>query len=198
MIGIMQKRDDIYLGCLQDFYARHRVLPSYARIGALVGLSSKSSVAALVMRLKRAGFLVTSPDNRLAPTALFFGRPRADSLLPAGFPSPAGETASDMITIDEYLVEHPSRTVLVEVKGDSMIEAGIHAGDIVVVERGGEAEVGRMVVAIMDGEFTLKFLGRDRNGFFLRPANPAFSILRPEGRLEIFGVVVGMFRRYPS
>jgi repressor LexA len=103
-----------------------------------------------------------------------------------------------MLTIDEYLVEHPSMTVLVEVRGDSMIGAGIHSGDVVIVERCSEAAPGKIVVAIVDGEFTLKFLDRDRGGFFLRPANPAFSLIRPQGQLEIFGVVVGLFRKYTS
>ena len=78
--------DRSYLTSLQDYYARHRALPSYASIGGLLGLRSKSSVAALVARLKLAGFLDSTPDRRLAPTRRFFARPLAESPVRAGMP----------------------------------------------------------------------------------------------------------------
>src|SRR5207248_2652204 len=67
--------DRSYLSSLQDYYARHHALPSYASIGGLLGLRSKSSVAALVARLKLAGFVESTPDRRLAPTGRFCARP---------------------------------------------------------------------------------------------------------------------------
>lgn len=187
--------DSSYLSQLQDFYVRHRVLPSYASIGRLLGLKSKSSVAALVARLKLQGLLETAPDKRLRPSRRFFERPLAESVR-AGFPSPAHDVLSDTLTIDEYLVEHPSQTVLVTVKGDSMIDAGIHPGDIVVVEKRSGAKAGDIVVAIVDNEFTLKYLQREKDRFVLRPANPAYPVIRPKGQLEIFGVVAGLIRKY--
>ncbi|MDP2879502.1 MAG: LexA family transcriptional regulator [Sulfuricella sp.] len=183
------------LGQLQDYYAQHRVLPSYATMAGLLGLKSKSSVAALVARLKLQDFLEVTPDKRLKPGGRFFERQLADSVR-AGFPSPANDARHDMLTIDEYLVERPSQTVLVTVKGDSMIDAGIHPGDIVAVEKKPAANVGDIVVAIVDNEFTLKYLERDKGQFVLRPANPAYPIIRPTGSLEIFGVVVGLVRKY--
>ena len=187
--------DARHLAKLQDFYARHRVLPAYSTMGELLGLRSKSSVAALIERLKRAGFLETAPDRRLKPTARFFQRPRVDSVR-AGLPHAVAEGNPEGLTLDEYLIERPSRTVLITVKGDSMVEAGIREGDIVVVERRSTAEVGDIVVAIVDDEFTLKFLDRDGGGFFLKPANPAYGPIRPAGSLEIYGVVVGLVRKY--
>lgn len=184
-----------YLNKLQDFYADHRVLPSYATMGELLGLRSKSSVAALVARLKLAGFIESAPDKRLKPTARFFERALAESVR-AGIPHPAGDTSHDALTIDEYLIERPSRTVLITVKGDSMIDAGIQEGDIVVVERKQSADIGELVVAIVDNEFTLKTLERDKAGFLLRPANPAYAPIRPKGALEIYGIVVGLVRKY--
>jgi repressor LexA len=71
--------DRSYLELLQDYYAQHRALPSYASIGHLLGLKSKSSVAAMVARLKLAGYLDSTPDKRLAPTGRFFARPLAES-----------------------------------------------------------------------------------------------------------------------
>ena len=187
--------DPDHLHKLQNFYAEHRVLPSYSAMGELLGFRSKSSVAALVARLKLQGFLEIAPGNRLKPASRFFGRPLVE-YVQAGMPSPANQSPSETLTIDEFLVERPSDTVLITVKGDSMIDAGIHSGDIVIVEKKGVANTGDIVVAIVDNEFTLKYLAREKNEFILKPANPAFPIIRPQGTLEIFGIVVGMMRKY--
>ena len=76
-----------------------------------------------------------------------------------------------------------------------MEDAGIHAGDMVVFERTQDYHVGDIVVAIVDDEFTIKYLDRERGGFVLRPANKAYPVIRPKGNLEIFGVMVGLVRR---
>jgi repressor LexA len=81
------------------------------------------------------------------------------------------------------------------VKGESMIDAGIHDGDLIVVEQQPNANVGEIVVAIVDNEFTVKYLDREKGGFVLKPANKAFPVIRPKGRLEIFGVMAGLVRR---
>ena len=187
--------DRSYLSALQDYYARHRALPSYASIGSLLGLRSKSSVAALVARLKLAGFVESTPDRRLAPTRRFFERPLADSPVHAGLPSPIDDAPTDALTLDDYLIERPSQTVLVRVKGDSMHDAGILDGDLVVVEKRTAARRGDIVVAIVDNQFTLKRLDLDRGHFVLRPENKAYPVIRPEGALEIFGVMVGLVRK---
>jgi SOS regulatory protein LexA len=187
--------DGQYLAKLQDYYARQRVLPSYASIGALVGLNSKASVAEMVMRLKAGGFLESSPDRRLKPGKRFFDRPIAESVR-AGHPSPAAEASPETLSIDECLVAHPSRSVLITVKGDSMTDAGIHPGDVVVVEKRVAANVGDIVVAVLDNEFTLKRLDREKGRLVLKPENKAYPVIRPKGDAEIFGVVVGLFRKY--
>jgi repressor LexA len=187
--------DRSYLATLKDYYARHRALPSYASIGSLLGLRSKSSVAALVARLKLAGYLESTPDRRLAPTKRFFARPLAASPVRAGLPDPIEDDEADAVTIDDYLIERPSQTVLVRVKGDSMIDAGIFEGDLVVVEKRPAAQKGDIVVAIVDGQFTLKRLDLEQGRFVLKPENPAYPVIRPEGGLEIFGVMVGLVRK---
>ncbi|MGC1818546.1 MAG: LexA family transcriptional regulator [Casimicrobiaceae bacterium] len=188
--------DRSYLGSLQDYYARHRALPSYASIGQLLGLRSKSSVAALVARMKLAGYLESTPDRRLAPTKRFFARPLATGTVRAGLPDPVDDDAqADTVTLDDYLIERPSQTVLVRVKGDSMIDAGIFDGDLVVVEKRAAAQKGDIVVAIVDNQFTLKRLDLESGSFVLRPENPAYPVIRPEAALEIFGVMVGLVRK---
>ena len=191
----MSNRDDIYLAKLQDYYADHGVLPPYSTIMTLLGLKSKSPVMALVARLKLQGYLESTAEKRLKPGKRFFERPIYDSVR-AGLPSMAGDASYDTLSIDEYLIASPSHTVLVTVKGDSMIDAGIMPGDVVVVEKRGPANVGDMVIAIVDNEFTLKILAKEKGRFILKPANPAYPVIRPEADLEIFGIVVGQFRKY--
>jgi len=190
----MVNKDDIYLGRLQDYYALYRLIPSYADIASLVGLSKQGAVK-FVDRMIFSGYLRKAPGGRVGPANMFFARPHVGQA-PAGFASPATDALGDVITIDEYLVEHPSSTVLVEVRGNSMVEAGIHDGDFLVVERKNNPAMGKIVVAIVDGDFTIKYLRSDGRGPFLEPANPDFPCIFPERSLDIYGEVVGQFRKF--
>ena len=193
----MPKRPDdaAYLARLQDYYARWRSLPAYGPLRAVLGLASRDGVAQVLRRLRDAGLLERSPAGRWTPTARFFARPLAEAAVPAGQPVAAAD-GGEASSIDAYLIRRPSRTVLVPVTGDSMIDAGIHPGDRVVVERDVPARPGDVVVAIIDGELTLKTLAVEDGEAVLRPANPAYPVLRPGERLDIFGVVVGLVRSY--
>ena len=187
--------DAAYLAQLQDYYARWRALPAYGPLQAVLGLASRSAVAKVLHRLRAAGWLDRTPDGRWTPTASFFARPLADTPVPAGLP--VGTTDSgEAHSIDAWLVRQPSRTVLIPVTGDSMMEAGIHPGDRVVVERDAPARPGDVVVALIDNEFTLKTLAMEDGEAVLQPANPAYPVLRPGDRLQVFGVVVGLIRSY--
>ena len=114
----------------------------------------------------------------------------------AGLPSPATDMQPEGLSIDNYLVGKPSRTILITVKGDSMIDAGIHPGDHVVVEKRVAATPGDIVVAIVDNEFTLKRLAREKGRLVLKPENKAYPTIRPKDDAEIYGVVVGLVRKY--
>ena len=189
--------DTEHLATLQNYYAENRVLPSYARLMGLLGFASKSAIKKVLERLEAAGMLQRSEDGDWAPTERFFERAFADLPVAAGMPIAATDSGSDLMTIDRFLIPHPAETVLVRVKGDSMTGAGIHSGDLAVVERCSQAKPGDIVVAVVDDEFTLKTLGRDKNGYHLLPANPDFPVIRPNGKLEIFGILVGLVRKYP-
>jgi repressor LexA len=191
------ERDGDYLDRLRDYYAENRRIPSFQRIAALMGFASKAAASKLIDRLAGAGFVERTPDDDAwVPTARFFERPLAEVAVRAGGPDMIEGTQGELFLIDQYLVRQPSRTVMVPVKGDSMIDAGIHEGDLVVVERAKAAKAGDFVVAIVDNEFTLKELGLEKGRFILKPCNPAYPIIRPQGELEIFGVVTGLVRRY--
>lgn len=190
-------RDTEYLARLQDYYADWKSIPSYTRLCEVFGIASKSWVKAILDRLEKAAFIERTPDGIWVPTRQFFARPLAESSVQAGMPLSVSATQGEYYVIDEMLIEKPSLTTMIPVKGDSMIGAGIHDGDVAVVEKRHLADVGNIVVAIVDGEFTLKELGRERGKYVLLPANPGYPVIRPQGTLEIFGVLVGLIRKYP-
>ena len=186
--------DAQYLHKLQDYYARHQVFPSYLAIAKIVGLNSTSSVSALIARLKAERYL-ESEGRRLRPGARFFERPLMLSKVAAGLPAMAFDAPAEGLAIDAHLISRPSTTCLVTVKGDSMIDAGLLAGDTIIVERDNTANDGDIVVAVVDGAYTVKRLARENRKFVLKPENKAYPVLRPDP-LEIAGVVVGSFRKY--
>ncbi len=190
-------RDNDYLGRLRDYYADARRIPSFQRIAELMGFASKTAAKKLLFRLEAAGFVERTPDDDAwMPGPRFFERPLAEVAVRAGAPDMIEGTQGNLFLIDQYLVRQPSRTVMVPVKGESMIDAGIHEGDLVVVERAKAAKAGDFVIAIVDDEFTLKELGLEKGKFILKPHNPAYPVIRPTGQLEVFGVVTGLVRRY--
>lgn len=161
-----------------------------------MGFASKAASAKLLERFAAAGFVERTPDgDAWIPTARFFERPLVEVAVRAGAPDMIDNVGAEPFLIDHYLVPQPSRTVMVPVKGDSMVDAGIHEGDIVVVERTKAAKAGDYVIAVVDDEFTLKELGAERGKFILKPHNKAYPVIRPKGMLEIYGVVTGLVRR---
>ena len=189
-------KDAEYLAKLQDYYAEWKSIPSYASLCEVFGIASRSWVKAILDRLGKAGFIERTPDGMWIPTSQFFARSFAESSVQAGMPMSVTATQGKYYVIDELLIETPSLTTIIPVKGDSMIDAGIHDGDIAVVEKRQSANVGEIVVAIVDNDFTLKTLDKEGGKFILRPANPAYPVIRPKDTLEIFGVLVGLIRKY--
>jgi DNA polymerase V len=118
----------------------------------------------------------------------------------AGFPSPAEDYADRRLDINDYLVRNPVSTFFFTVRGNSMQDADIDDGDILVVDRSIEPAHGHIVVAFVNGERLVKRLHRQRNTVALLAANPAYPPLelRDGNALEIWGVVVGKFKRIPA
>lgn len=191
-----QNKDAEYLGRLRDYYAANRRIPSFQRIAELMGFASRAASSKLLERLEAAGFVERTPDDDAwIPSARFFERPLVSASIRAGSSESIEGTGAEPFLVDNYLIHHPSRTVMIPVKGDSMIDAGIHDGDVIVVERDREARAGDFVVAIVDDGFTLKELAIERGKFILLPHNKTYPIIRPKGELEIYGVMVGLVRR---
>jgi repressor LexA len=135
-------------------------------------------------------------DEVWVPAESFFERKLSDTPVVAGLPTFVSNVTVDPFMIDQFLVNKPSKTILVPVQGDSMINAGINDGDVVVVEVSSTANTGDIVVAAIDDEFTVKTLGKKRGKVVLLPANDSYPVIQPEGSLKIIGVVVGLIRKY--
>lgn len=124
--------------------------------------------------------------------------PLFGSKVPAGFPSPADDHQDDALDLNEHLVRHPAATFFVRAQGDSMVGAGIHSGDLLVVDRSLEPKSGAVVVAVVNGELTVKRLRVEGGRVWLLPENPAYPPLEVVGDMElvICGVVAHSVRSF--
>lgn len=125
--------------------------------------------------------------------------PLAESKVQAGFPSPAEDFTAKRINLSEILITHPQATFLLRVRGDSMRDAGIFDGDILVVDRSIKPRHGHIVVAVVDGDFTVKHLVLRAGQVKLRAANATYPDIIPrEGQtLEVWGVATSSIKRFP-
>ncbi|MCS4269611.1 MULTISPECIES: translesion error-prone DNA polymerase V autoproteolytic subunit [Raoultella] len=116
--------------------------------------------------------------------------PMFNDLVPCGFPSPAQDYIERRIDLNELMIQHPSATYFVKSSGDSMIDAGIGEGDLLVVDSSRKAEHGSIVIAAIDGEFTVKRL-QLHPFVMLKPENAAYKpiMIGSDDSLEVFGVV---------
>lgn len=123
---------------------------------------------------------------------------RFTSRVAAGFPSPADDHLETPLDLNAHLVAHPAATFVVRVQGDSMAGAGIRDGDLLVVDRAREVRSGAIVVAVVDGELTVKRLRLGRDGVRLEAENPAYRpiLVRESAELVIWGVVAHAIRSY--
>ena len=117
--------------------------------------------------------------------------------IPAGFPSPGDDYLDDKLGLNEYLIKHPSATFFMRVEGDSMVNAGINSGDLLIVDRAMEATNASIVVAILDGEFTVKRFQVKDNRVYLVAENSHYHLIEitSEMRFEIWGVVTYVINR---
>ena len=110
--------------------------------------------------------------------------------------SQRGGRLRDIISLDEYLITRPDSSFLLTVSGDSMIGEGIKAGDLVIVERGREPKSGDVILAEVDGEWTMKYFRRQGKEIVLEAANPQYPPIRPKSELRVGGVISAVIRKY--
>jgi DNA polymerase V len=121
-------------------------------------------------------------------------RPLVGARISAGFPSPADDFLDRKLDLNELLIHHPSATFFVRVAGSSMTGVGIQAGDILVVDRSLEPADNKIIIAILNGELTVKRICRRHAKLFLLPENPAFQPIEvtPDIQFEVWGVVTSV------
>jgi len=170
-------------------------MPSYAEIMELVGFKSKNAVSKLVHKLIDAGILEKDAQGKILP-AMSAGEIPLLGLVEAGIPSTADSQVLDTLSIEEYLVPKKEKTFILEVKGDSMIEAHIDEGDLVIAERSQTAKDGDIVIAEVDDGWTLKYFKTDGKKVWLEPANKNYKPIYPEYDMRIAAIVKGVIRKY--
>ena len=181
---------------IKDFYAARRRLPSYSELQSLLGYKSKGGVSVLTALLIKRGILRRDATGKLLPTPALEGGIKLLGTVQAGFPSPAEEELIDTLSLDEFLIKNPQASYLVKVTGDSMIDAGIMPDDLVVVDRGRQPRHGDIVIAQVDGEWTMKYYEKRGAKVQLRAANKKYPLIEPKAELVIGGVVVANVRKY--
>lgn len=184
-----------YIREIDAFYVRQRRMPSYSELLQVFGLRSKNAVFKRIARLIEAGLLQKDREGRLLPPMI----KKPVSILgsiQAGFPSPAEEELQDIMSLDDYLISNPQATFLLRVEGDSMIDAGVHPGDLVLVQRNLTPRNGDIVIAHVDNEWTLKFFEKRQGKVILRAANEKYPPIAPRQELLIAGIVIANVRKY--
>ena len=123
--------------------------------------------------------------------------PEAVSKISAGFPSPAEDYIDRRLDLNEYLIQHPAATFFVRVTGESMIHAGINSGDLLIVDRALTPKNNSIVLAVLDGEFTVKRLTYRKDKVFLVPENDTYNDIEITGEMqfEVWGVVTNVIHK---
>jgi DNA polymerase V len=161
--------------------------------GARKGAGRKSSYGCETKAIRVPALMIAAIQKYVHHKG--YQLPLYESKVPAGFPSPADDHIEASLDLNEYLIKHPAATFLVRVSGHSMIDAGIHENDMLVVDRSIQPAHGKVVVAAVDGLLTVKRLHKNHDGkFMLIPDNPQFDpiVIDEESNVYIWGVVTNV------
>ena len=170
-------------------------MPTYSEMLKLFGFKSKNAVFNVVDKLIEAGLVAKDHLGRLVPAQSFGEIPKL-GFVTAGFPATVEEELADTVNLDDLLIKNKPLTYMLEVDGDSMIDAHIEPGDMVLVEKTNVAKDMQIVIAEVDGEFTMKYF-RTKNGkSWLEPANRNYKPIYPEHSLNINAVLKAVIRKY--
>lgn len=176
------------------FYNEKGRMPSYSEIAELFGFRSKNAAFKFIEKLIKLNILEKDSKGRLSSKALT-NPIKVLGVVEAGFPSPAEEELVDTLSLDRWLINNPSSTFMLKVTGDSMTEAGILPFDYVLVDRSLTPKNGDIVIAQVDGQWTMKYLNKKGKELILIPANSKYRPIKPKDELNIAGVVVAVIRK---
>jgi repressor LexA len=180
---------------LRIFLREYGRMSSYQEIADIFHFASKNASFYLIKKLIKEGIIDKDQKGKLIPRRLNLPLPYLGAVK-AGLPAPQEGQVADMISLDEYLIDNPDSSFLLKVSGDSMINAGINEGDIVVVEKIKEPKNDDIVAASVDGECTLKYFRKSKDGVVLIAANENYKDIYPKNDFYIYGKVVSLIRKY--
>lgn len=190
---LTQKQKDFFEK-LKSIYGKEP-LPSFENIASEFGFKHKNSVWQYFKKFREMG-LVCSKGEKFFISPEQFGAILFTTPVKAGFPSPAEDYVEKRVSLDEeFKVDSPS-TFMFTVSGDSMIDAGIFEGDKVIVRKKSDPKSGDIVLANVDGEYTLKIFRRNGQDVYLEPANKNYDVIKAKDSMEIFGIVTGSVRKF--
>ncbi len=191
---MLTEKQKTFFERLKELYGQE-IFPSFEIIAKDFGFKHKNSIWQYFNKLKEEN-LICEKNNRFYINKEFFGAVLFSSVVKAGFASVADDYIEKRVSLDEtFDINNPS-TFLFTVSGDSMINLGIYEGDKVIIKKSNTATNGDIVVAYIDGGYTLKTF-RNKNGkVWLEPANPNYPNLYPKEQLVIFGIAQGIVRKF--
>lgn len=196
----LTKKENFVLDYIRTYQKEFGTYPTYREIMTSIGVNSVNSVCQYLKQLeekgeietiKNKGYRLAHREESEAPGMCFLPMLGA---IQAGGPN-ATQEEEETISMPESFIAKPTNTFILRVQGDSMIDAGLYEGDNVIVERR-EAKVGDIVVALLNGENTVKRLVDQKGKLYLKAENPEYQDIYPENEWTIQGVVVGLWRRY--
>lgn len=181
---------------LIHYFQQQHQMPTYDEMVHLFKIKSKGSLHRYMQKFLDEGIIKKNSTGKLMPTDKLYGLKMLGTVQ-AGFPTTAEEDAhANTVSLDRWLIEHPQGSYLLTVSGDSMIEAGIMEGDMVIVDRTRSPKTGDIVVAEVDHDWTMKYYIRRGEQVILRPANRQYPDIHPQEQLQIAGVVSSVIRKY--
>ncbi len=179
---------------LRHFFRTGWVYQSFDQMSKLLGYANSAWAKRFLQKLVELG-IFRIEEKSYIPTDKLIGYPLFESVR-AGLPFTPETQPTSQMDLEKYLIEHPASTYFVKVKWDSMIEAGIQQGDIVILDRSLTPNNGDIVIASLDGDVTLKYFEKKWDRLRLIPANPKYEPIVVSWPCEILGVVSGSIRKY--
>lgn len=187
--------ENIYQNKIQNFYSKNKRMPTYTEMMKLFSFKSKNAVYKIVNKMVEAGIVAKDHLGRLIPSASF-GEVPLLGLVKAGFPAEGEEVMLDSVSLDDFLINKKEFTYMLEVDGDSMIDAHIEKGDMILVEKCNTASDGDIVIAEVDGEYTLKYFKNKNGKIWLEPANKNYKPIYPTVSLNVIAKLKAVLRKY--
>lgn len=180
---------------IRKFYYQRKRLPSYREVARLLNYKSVNAAWKMINKLLAEGYLRKDAQGKLIPRKINHEL-KVLGTVEAGIPTLAEQEEMATVSLDQYLLTRPERNYMLRVTGRSMIDAGIAPNDLLIVESEKEPRNGDIVIAEVDGGWTMKFFQKRNKEIVLMPANKDYQPIYAKYELKIGGVVVSVIKKY--